>query len=172
MVRLFVGIPLPEETRELLAAAQESLLGIPDVKTAATSGLHLTLKFFGEVAEHDVPRLIDALSRVKHPTLSLVIDGAGSFGEPPRVIFADVRDDPLLTDLARKIDAATPMVRSEEKFIPHVTLARCRDGARVDVRTIIVPMHLFPVDRFVLYRSDATKDGQTYTMMREFPLTG
>src|SRR5204862_7829456 len=63
-VRLFVALNLPAPVREALwaATARARDLGLP-VKWVRGEGLHLTLKFLGDVADEREPELAGALTR-------------------------------------------------------------------------------------------------------------
>ena len=58
-MRLFIGIPLPQEVRERLAGLSG---GLPGAKWIAPDNLHLTLRFLGEVDGAQATDLDAALS--------------------------------------------------------------------------------------------------------------
>lgn len=69
MVRLFVGLTLPQTHRQRL-----SLLGhgIEGARWVAPENLHLTLRFIGEVDEHVGEAVAEALNGVNGKPLSLI----------------------------------------------------------------------------------------------------
>src|SRR5439155_1643591 len=77
-VRLFVALNLPAPVREALwaATARARDLGLP-VKWVRGEGLHLTLKFLGDVADEQEPELAAALTRAAAGArgLSLALGG-------------------------------------------------------------------------------------------------
>src|SRR5439155_27139597 len=89
-VRICVALILPGPVREALwaATARASDLGLP-VKWVRGEGLHLTLKFLGDVADEREPELAAALTRAAAGarSLSLALGGFGVFPDfrRPRV---------------------------------------------------------------------------------------
>ncbi len=65
-MRLFVAIELPEKVRAHLMEAQAAMRpGLRGVSWTRGENLHLTLKFLGETAEADVPRVCAGLEGVR-----------------------------------------------------------------------------------------------------------
>src|SRR6185436_3085204 len=100
--------------------------------------LHLTLKFFGDVAVNQVDLLSQALMRAAaHTTkFDLVIEGCGVF--PPRGkpnvlwIGISLETEPACSRLYGAIEdesAKAGFKRDERKFHPHLTIARLRHPA-------------------------------------------
>jgi 2'-5' RNA ligase len=144
-VRLFVALNLPEAVREALwqAAARLRDLDLP-VRWVKPDGLHLTLKFLGEVGEEREPDLIAALGRAAAPpsgsrpasgVLNLRVHGFGAFPDPrrPRVLWAGVEAEPALELLQHAVEREfEPLGFPTEArpFRPHLTLGRAERDAR------------------------------------------
>ena len=137
-MRLFVALNLPEPVRRAVweAAATIRDLGLP-VKWVPPDGIHLTLKFLGEVADQREPELRTALSRAARGAraLPLVIGGFGAFPDPhrPRVLWVGIDPDPALELLQHRIEEEFgPLGFSPEgrPFRPHLTLGRASKDAR------------------------------------------
>src|SRR3989475_13040991 len=94
-VRLFVALNLPAPVREALwaATARARDLGLP-VKWVRGEGLHLTLKFLGDVAGGQEPELAAALTRAAAGArnLTLALGGFGVFPDfrRPRVVWVGI----------------------------------------------------------------------------------
>src|SRR3989442_13064809 len=92
-VRLFVALNLPDRVRRALwdAAAPVRDLRLP-VRWVSPEGIHLTLKFLGEVAGEQEPELRAALTRAARGGAGapLAVHGFGAFPDypRPRVIWA------------------------------------------------------------------------------------
>ena len=90
-MRLFVALNLPPPVREGLwtAAAPLREAGFP-VKWARGGGIHVTLKFLGDVEDEREPELVAALGRAAAGAraLPLVLEGFGVFPDlhRPRII--------------------------------------------------------------------------------------
>ena len=110
--------------------------GFP-VKWVRPEGVHLTLKFLGDVDEAREPGLRDALGQVCNDTrpMTLHIEGFGVFPDfkRPRVVWAGVTPDPALELLQHRVEQVfSPLgFPTEAKaFRPHLTLGRAKRDAR------------------------------------------
>lgn len=141
-MRAFIAIPLPDAVLIALARWQESLRSASDsspkdasiVKWVRPEGIHLTLKFLGEINAAKVEQVITALTPVGNfPALTLEVKGLGCFPncERPRVLWAGVIAPRALPDFAAKIESALSGLgfpAEKRSFSPHLTLARFGDG--------------------------------------------
>ena len=177
MIRLFVGISVPESIRERLAGLGG---GVPGASWVNPENLHLTLRFIGEV-ENGLAEDIDAaLLQLRAPGFALTLDGVGFFGKPgaARTLWAGIRKCDALMHLQGKVETAVRragLPAEERKFAPHITLARLK-GAPVPRLQRFVEEHAaflagpFPVDRFILYSSFRSRSGAIYTPEADYPL--
>jgi 2'-5' RNA ligase len=141
-LRLFVAIELPDawlqtlgEVQERMRAALSQDEALPGVRLrwVRPEGIHLTLKFIGEVAPDRLPAIRDqvALAVPQAPGMELALGRAGSFSDrrAPRVVWAGVETPhpDVLRRLAEDIEtwlAAAGVPRERRGFAPHLTLAR------------------------------------------------
>ena len=111
-MRLFVALNLPEGIRRALWEAAEPLrhLGLP-VKWVRPDGIHITLKFLGEVTDTREPELRAALGRVAAPghPVPVAVGGFGAFPtiERPRVLWAGLEPDPAVPHTSNPWEAST-----------------------------------------------------------------
>lgn len=177
MLRLFASIPISFHLSERLAGLQTGLPG----RLTRFENFHVTLAFFGEIAETQAEDLDDALAEIDAPGFDILLEGAGAFGgDKPRLLYAAVRPDPALLSLAAKVRQAARLARlkiSAERYTPHVTLTRLSAqamraeeaaqalGARAGF--LAGPM---AVNSFGLHRSDLSRHGPTYTELRTYAL--
>ncbi len=182
-LRLFVAIELPEAWTDALADLQHRLRGaLPSLRWTRPEGIHLTLKFLGNVPSDRVSPIIAAVASAAATcepfTLRLGTLGAFSSGERPRVIWAGVAGDlAALTRLWRAVDAQlTPLGFAPERgsFAPHLTLARVPDGRQRDMAatlpavlagTPLPPLAPAPVTAIALMRSELGAGGSRYTQL-------
>jgi RNA 2',3'-cyclic 3'-phosphodiesterase len=144
--RLFVAI-LPSE--EAAADLDASLVALreawPGLRWTPPAMWHLTAAFFGEVLVDRVPELSARLERAatRHEALALRFAGGGGFARPARasVVYAGVAGSlPQLQALADSCAATgrrIGLAMEDRPYRPHLTLARVRGRAPVDVRTIV-----------------------------------
>lgn len=140
MMRLFIGIPLPRDYQQQLAAVSKKWQKRFKSKLSWTKpgNWHLTLKFLGDV--HIEKRL--ELERYMHDlsweVFSVAGSKAGFFGSKGvyRVAWVGLDGDlERLADLARRIDAdlaAMGFSREKRPFKAHLTLARIKGFHRDD----------------------------------------
>jgi 2'-5' RNA ligase len=104
---------------------------LPSWHFIPVENFHVTLRFFGEVAEEQIAE-IDAACRALAPQLppfTLEWDSIDFFGPPKsaRVLFAAARVSPELTRLTQELGLLPPAPEKERKdFTPHITLAKAR----------------------------------------------
>jgi 2'-5' RNA ligase len=187
--RLFIAIELPARIRHTISAhitqLRETCTGVRASWTRQEN-LHLTLKFFGDVAVNRVDTLSQALMRAatRMTEFDLVIEGCGVF--PPRgkpnVLWIGISPEtaPGCMHLYQAIEdecAKVGFKRDERKFHPHLTIARLRHpaGAR-DLADLHQATQFEPVGSKVtsvcLIRSELSSQGSRYTLVARHELNG
>ena len=137
--RVFVAIELPEPVRARLQAPIDGLEPLHDwVRANAVDRIHLTLHFLGHLPVADVEALTPKLGEVvaAHSRIELLARGVGAFPNIGRaqVLWAGIggpdlaRLTTLQADLGSVLRAAGVAV--EDRFHPHLTLARVRRPIR------------------------------------------
>ena len=177
VVRLFIGLQLPQAVLDLLSGLAYPL---PRVRWVVRDNLHLTLRFIGEVDGAAAADIDEALARIAVPSFELTIAGVGEFNSRGRVrtLWAGVERSEPQRILYAKIERALQRAGQppeRRRFSPHVTLARLRDVKLAEVAPFIVahanlslkPIH---VAHFVLFSSTLSHAGPVYTVEREYPL--
>ena len=175
--RLFIGLELPENCRETLAALNPRIKGL---RWLPSDQLHLTMSFLGNVEASREEALKTAFAEVRVPPFFLPILGVGTFGGPmPTVVWAGVgHGHPHLFALHRRIQDAVLRENLEpdlKSFHPHITLGRARGVSRAALKPFLrqheeTEFGLWQVTGFTLYSSILSSDGATYTveMRHEF----
>ena len=137
-MRLFVALNLPPAVREGLWTATEPLRQrrLP-VKWVRGEGIHLTLKFLGEVDGAREGELVAALGRAAAGAhaLPLALEGFGVFPDfkRPRVVWAGIAPEPALEILQHRVEqefAPLGFPTDARAFRPHVMLGRAAREAR------------------------------------------
>ena len=162
--RLFVAVELPAGAKEGLAAAVGQLRGLmpAGVRWVNPAGIHLTLKFLGEVDGGLAPPLLAALQRemagVDKTPFPLRLDGLGVFPNrrEPRVIWAGVGGDlETLGAVQRRVETAAVslgLARERREFRPHLTLGRVRDRVLPAARREMVSVLAARAERVLTLR--------------------
>jgi 2'-5' RNA ligase len=188
-VRAFIAIELPGPIRAALARLQHSLKAnrIASVKWVNPEGIHLTIKFLGNIDTGEIPELSRVLQEsVKGAApFKLKLENTGAFPNirAPRVVWVGVggETEQLLT-LHKKVEQAlTPLGFAPENraFSPHLTLGRVREGAQANelkrlgeniTASIIEGDLSFGVDSLNLMQSQLTREGAIYSCLALFKL--
>ncbi|MEK7848395.1 MAG: RNA 2',3'-cyclic phosphodiesterase, partial [Chloroflexota bacterium] len=177
-IRAFVAIELPGAVRRALSQAQEGLKPASGnaMRWVNTEGIHLTLKFLGDIEEARVPEIISALEAACAPVppFNLGLGQTGAFPNPgsPRVLWVGLTGSlDSLVYLQRRVEdglEALGFPHEERGFSPHLTLGRVREGIAPGQRRDIgqalarcqVPVVApFRVDGLALMRSQLTPQG-------------
>lgn len=178
MVRLFVGLALPEAHRQRLGLIGH---GIEGARWVAPQNLHITLRFIGEVDEDVAEDLVRGLSQVRADPFAVTIKGVGTFGHPPHALWAGVEDEPqgALAQLHANVESA--LVREglepeHRKYTPHVTLARFRKVnmsrvARFMESSGALALEPFEATGFTLFQSHLRPEGAEYERITQFNFT-
>lgn len=177
-MRLFAAIPLPLGLRDRLEMLQS---GLPEGRPVPPENFHVTLGFFDECDRHVAEDIHAALSVIRGPAPALMFDGLGIFGDGrPRVLYAALRPDPVLTRLRDKVLTAARgagLNLRRERYVPHVTLARFPAGTGRGPRLErwLAERAGFAhgpvaVSDFALFRSDLGSGGAVYTELARYPL--
>ncbi len=104
MIRLFIGIAIPDSLARLLLLLEG---GIPGARWQSREQLHLTLRFIGEVDGRALADIDDALRALREPAFELEPFGVGVFTlREPRQLWVGMRSSAALLHLQRKIDTA------------------------------------------------------------------
>jgi 2'-5' RNA ligase len=138
-IRSFIAIELSGEVKAGLRKLQDELKSPGDtfVKWVAPDGIHLTLKFLGNISPQKVGQIVRVVEQVAADISSfrLAVSEVGAFPNlrQPRVLWVGISGEleKLLT-LQRGIDDGLVSLRFAKEsrlFTPHLTLARLREGA-------------------------------------------
>lgn len=181
MLRLFVGLELPEEVKEELFALRGGLFG---ASWHTKERFNLTLRFIGSVEEPVMQDIVRELRYIRFPAFHMSLKGIGYFanGPMPHHIWTGVDTPKLIGELQEKIDKAIIKAgggnADKFKFIPHVSLAKLQGTNMEEVFNYIALNNLFHsklflVDSFCLFASHARENGEGkyYTLEEMFPLS-
>lgn len=182
-MRLFAGIPVGGAAERELAAVLARLqrTGWP-VKWVRPEGLHVTIKFLGEVGEDRLPALADTLTRAAAGTglLTFRCTSLGAFPSlaRPSVVWAGLEAEAALELLVDRVErgcASLGFPLEGHPYRPHVTLGRVRRDQRLpDSANALLeaeqPTGNFTAERLVLYRSHPGAGGSRFESLLTFLL--
>ncbi|WP_200762757.1 RNA 2',3'-cyclic phosphodiesterase [Nitrosophilus alvini] len=91
-------------------------------KWVEPQNIHMTFHFFGDISNPS--KIIESLDGIEYPKRTFKLKRYGTFGRPPKVLFAECKDKEiyrLYEDIEKRVAIA-----SQKPFIPHVTLMRIK----------------------------------------------
>jgi 2'-5' RNA ligase len=187
MIRAFVAVEPDASLRQALAKAQAELRAVLQravgrktrMQWVKPDSVHLTLKFLGDTPEERLADIRAALDRAAggHARFSIEVEGLGVFPNlrAPRVLWVGLAaDSHALARLAADVESALAALGyppEAKPFMPHLTLARIKDGAR-DLGRALAQERLLErawmlgplaVEAVSLMRSDLQPSGAVYT---------
>lgn len=181
-MRAFIAIELPESLHEALAREQSRFRAVcPDARWTRTEGIHLTLKFLGEISDVQVDKVKKALQQLQ-PFEKFVVRAKG-FGffpnaKRPRVFWAGLEAPPELARLAAQVESVmAPLGFPPENraFSPHLTLARFKiPRPQPKLQALLAEqddplLGTFEVSEFFLWESKLSPQGANYRKVARFP---
>lgn len=189
-MRAFIAIDLPAEIGTEIGRMQASFrhqlssegLGDAGLRWAGPGGIHLTLKFLGEITEDQLSRTAGLLRSLDaFEKFTVQIRGYGFFPDRrrPQVFWAGITPQPALNRLASCVSQATAragFAAEKRTFRPHLTLARFRVPRRLPALELACeqqsgqPLGEFEVSEFFLFESRLSSGAPAqYRKIARFP---
>ena len=176
MPRLFTGLELPDELGLSLSFLRG---GLPGAKWIDVENYHVTLRFIGDIDDGTAEEIAHELRRVRRGQFDLRIEGITALGgRQPHSLIAKVTPTPALIELQgehERICQRLGLPAEARKFLPHVTIARCKGVSHGAVAQWLALRGGFSggswtAERFVLYSSRASRGGGPYVVEEGFDL--
>lgn len=186
-IRTFLAIELPEEIKTQLRNIQDRLkANVKGIRWTRPEGIHLTLKFFGNVSENDIANISSVVEKktkdVRPVTLNVETVGAFPNFKRPRVIWIGISGAVEgLSVLQKEIDTdieALGFQKESRGFRPHLTLGRVKSPKEVKgLSKITEDGKSYAAGSFIaggltLFKSELTPKGAIYTKLAYFPFGG
>ncbi len=193
MLRAFIAIKLSEELKghigEVQAELKRRAFGLDGLGWVRPEGIHLTLRFLGDIVEEQVEALGAMLRDVAAGMTPFVLDarGIGTFpnSRMPRVIWLGLHGTPESMAALRRMQARIEdgvaglgFPRESREFTAHLTLARVRDRkSGAALAKVLGANQDRAVGSFIaasvgLIKSELRPSGAVYTTLVEVPFGG
>jgi 2'-5' RNA ligase len=184
LVRTFIAVDLPREVKAQLANIIGDLRPLGSaVRWVRSEGLHLTLKFLGEIPEEQLATVFSAVERGVADTAPFSFDMAELGGFPnlrrPRVIWVGVRNgvEPL-KKLSQGIElqlAQCGFPRNKRRFSPHLTIGRVKTPRGLQpildrLSRVSYQSKEIPVTAIKVMRSQLKPTGAEYSALKVIDL--
>jgi RNA 2',3'-cyclic 3'-phosphodiesterase len=185
MKRLFAAVKI--QAYAPLIYLEESLMNemaFHRITWVSPENIHITLKFFGETRESDIPEISNILAAAAtgFHSFSVELSGLGVFGSryDPRVIWIGMHGAEPLSLLAKRIADGLKTIGMEpdrQNFVPHLTLGRIKKVT--DLKLFQKTMEKYrdiklydcKIDKLILFESKLRKEGPEYVIEGEYPFT-
>ena len=181
-MRSFIAIELPGSIRETLAREQARFRAVsPDARWTRPEGIHLTLKFLGQISAVQEAQVKDVLGRIERfDKFTVNVKSFGFFPDAkrPRVFWAGLDAPPELARLAEQIEIAVEPLgfpKEDRAFRPHLTLARFKiPRPQPKLEAVLAALDAsdlgsFEVSEFFLWESRLLPGGAEYHKVARFP---
>lgn len=184
-IRTFIAINLTREIKETLNKIQSQLKKADaDVKWVGQEGMHITLKFLGNVVigqlESVYQMVFEATSNFNPFQLSLSSVGAFPNLSSPKVVWVGIdKGKEICIELAKQIDANLLRLGfpiEQKEFVPHLTLGRVKSPrGKNELSKLVSELKTqsfgqMDVSKIEVMGSQLTPKGAIYTTLQEFHL--
>lgn len=183
--RLFIAFDVPSEVKSAIQNVQRHLR---DIRTAGVSwarpeGIHLTLKFLGDVARSEIALVADAVQKASEGVGPIQFEATGFGGFPnlnrPKVLWLGLTSQGELERLVRQINAELAGIGFEPEpkpFTAHLTIGRVKfidPGSDLvsRLKSIPAPRAEWDTDRVQLMMSDLRPTGAVYSTLHSVKLS-
>jgi 2'-5' RNA ligase len=187
-VRAFLAIEIPGDIQALIEGMKERLKPVlKGIRWTRPEGMHLTLKFFGDLFQDDVARIAEVVQRnvgdITPMELNVGLPGGFPSLKKTRVLWLGIGGDvqrlaTLQAALEKDLEECG-FPGDARSFKPHLTLGRVRSrggvisgtGAVIET-TGNLGTSRFDVRELILFKSELKPDGAVYTKLAGFPFRG
>jgi 2'-5' RNA ligase len=139
-MRTFVAIDLEHELKETISHFIQKLDSHnPKIRWVKNQGMHLTLKFIGEIPEDKVFDIRSVLMDLSdhHARFPLKLEGTGTFpprSRNPRILWVGIAKNDELMSLQKEMESQLETLsisREKRTFFPHLTLGRIKSSHNI-----------------------------------------
>jgi 2'-5' RNA ligase len=185
-IRSFIAVDIGQDVRTNLGQIQARLKRCgAEVKWVRPEGIHLTLRFLGNISEDEIGLAHQAMveAAAGRPPFDVEIKGIGTFPEKrrPRVVWTGIeKGKENLTDLFQALEkslVATGFPNADRPFKAHLTLGRIKSQRNVDklIKSInseeLQIYGSFAVEKLTLFKSQLHPEGAIYSVLKQAPLS-
>ena len=186
-MRTFIAIDLDPGIKRTLSDFLRRLkkLAPRNISWIREPGMHLTLKFLGEIDESQVSLITRLMNDIGAASAAfpLKLKGTGFFppqAKIPRVLWIGMEEQPAILDLVENLVSGLERLgfaREERPFHPHLTLGRIKHAS--GLQEAIAEMEKnretafgeMVVDKIILFKSILKPTGAEYSILGESPLS-
>lgn len=182
-MRTFIAINLSPEIKKTLSLLIDELdKGSRNIRWIRQEGMHLTLKFLGEIGRERVPEIEDVLIRISknYEPFVLKFKGTGSFPpgkKNPRVLWVGIEEGETLRALQPQLEGELEKLgfpRERRKFHAHLTLGRVKSFFNLRETLSLLEKYRernfgeMEAEKITFFQSILKPTGAEYSVLSEF----
>lgn len=178
-MRCFIAVAVPNRIKSKIKEIQEEIKATgANLRLVNFENLHLTIKFLGEIDEHQIEEVKTFLETLDNKPFEVSVKGLGAFPNENyiRVIWLGLdKNEENFLELMQKADNNLKHIRDEKrKPAAHLTLARVT-MPNEKLKSLIkklkdVEIGRISVKSIKLMRSKLSPKGAEYSILDEFQL--
>lgn len=184
-MRTFIAIELDKTIKDTVSALIQKLdTGGRNFRWVKPQGMHLTLKFLGEVSEDKITEVKSVLGSIAkdYSRFPLSLKETGTFppaARVPRVVWIGIEKNEFLQNIQARVEKELHNIRfpkEKRKYHPHLTLGRVKGLQNIE--TVMETLNQnkeaefgrMTVNKITLFKSTLKPTGAEYTILSEFCL--
>jgi len=184
-MRTFIAIELDKTIKDSVSALIQKLdTGGRNFRWIKPQGMHLTLKFLGEVSEDKITEVKSVLGSIAkdYSRFPLSLKETGTFppaARVPRVVWIGIEKNESLQNIQARVEKELHNIRfpkEKRKYHPHLTLGRIKGLQNIE--TVMETLNKYKeaefggmtVSKITLFKSTLKPTGAEYTILSEFYL--
>lgn len=184
-MRTFVAIDLdPEIKKNISQFIQKLESHNPSVRWIKNQGMHLTLKFIGEITDdkaRDIRSVLMDLS-LRYERFPLKLVGTGTFpprSRHPRILWVGIEESQKLTSVQNEVESMLDklsITREKRRFHPHLTLGRLRSSTNIAPvleelsKNKVTEFGSMEVEEITFFKSTLKPSGADYSVLAKIQL--
>lgn len=184
-MRTFVAIELDNEIKDSLSTLIRELdTAGRSIRWVKPNGMHLTLKFLGEISQDKITDVESVLGNIAkdYPAFPLSFAGTGTFplgARVPRIVWVGIGENETLRTIQTRVENELQKIhfpREKRQYHPHLTLGRVKGPHNLE--TVLKTLSQYKeadfggmmVTKISLFKSTLKPSGAEYTILSEYRL--
>ncbi len=184
-MRTFIAVDLENDLKtNILQFINKLDSHNPNIRWVKNQGMHLTLKFIGEIPEDKASDIRSALMGLsqKHKPFPLRLVGTGVFpprSRNPRILWVGIEENQELMSVQKEVESLLEKLsvpREKRRYSPHLTLGRVKSSHNIKPvldemsRNKDTEFGRMDVERITFFKSTLKPTGAEYSTLANIEL--
>lgn len=177
-IRCFISIEIPEKIKQKINEFLNNIK-ISKCRLINVENLHITILFIGYVDKINITKIKEILERIEISPFEVKLNGINIFPNNSRIIFINIDENKFIWKLNKDIENELINKKiiqdfgkkhNEQKFVSHITFARCKNIKYSQIKQIIekysnYDFGTFDCNEINLKQSILKKNGPIYNTL-------